>query len=133
MPGLGYAKVPGADRRAWLSFLVDYAARRPQLSLLVHLVDGHVGPMETDLAIMRMVRDAAAQPGATSRWRYAVALTKSDKGKGRGFDGARDAVERAVRETGCPSPVAIVATSAKSKAGRHDMWRLLRRVLLPDP
>ena len=58
MPGLGFAKVPGAERRKWIAFIGTYAARRPQLKLLIHLIDGHVGPMDTDLAIMRMVTKA---------------------------------------------------------------------------
>ena len=65
MPGLGYAKVPGAARRRWLDFLGVYAAQRPQLRLLVHLIDGQVGPMETDLALMRMVKAAYAGQVAT--------------------------------------------------------------------
>ena len=60
MPGLGYAKVPGAERKKWLQFLRQYSTQRPQLRLIVHLIDGQVGPTDVDLAIMRMVRDAAA-------------------------------------------------------------------------
>jgi GTP-binding protein len=139
MPGLGYAKVPGADRKRWLRFIGEYAAHRPQLRLIVHLIDGQVGPMETDVAIMRMVREAAmaaqdaldAEAGRTP-WSYAIALTKVDKkGSSRALEGVRAAVQRAIDETGCPEPVAVVETSGKSKTGRHEMWRLLRPVVLP--
>jgi len=168
MPGLGYAKVPGAEGRRGLTFLEPYAAERPQLRLLVHLVDGQVGPMETDLAIMRMVTQASVRASADAassasdagssadgctrdrkqgddavqavdandaeaaggcRWSYAVVLTKSDKGGSGVTKRVRHAVERAVEETGCPEPVAVVPTSAKSKAGRHAMWRLLLETL----
>ena len=41
-----------------------------------------------------------------------------------------NAVQRAVEKTGCPVPVGLVTTSSKSKGGRADMWRLMRRVVL---
>ena len=171
MPGLGYAKVPGAERKKWLRFLGQYAAERPQLRLLVHLIDGQVGPQDTDLAIMRMVKEAhalasgggaadapadekQAEVGGEARaegdadaawaasgdggvggdcpWRYAIVLTKSDKGGPAAIKRVRLAVEKAVASSGCPAPAGIVATSAKSKGGRHEMWRLMRRVVLDD-
>jgi len=177
MPGLGYAKAPGAERRRWLDFIGVYAARRPQLRLVVHLIDGQVGPMETDLAIMKMMRAAAAgevaeegeakeveeveaadvaaeeegivlesreidgtgtstgistgiSTGGTGGWEYAICLTKSDKSGPKGIKRVENAVQRAVEKTGCPVPVGLVTTSSKSKGGRADMWRLMRRVVL---
>ena len=61
LPGLGYAKVPGASRKKWLQFLGQYCREREQLKMVVHLIDGEIGPLETDLMIMRMVRDAAKE------------------------------------------------------------------------
>lgn len=140
MPGLGYAKVPGAERKKWLAFLEEYAAQRSQLKLIVHLVDGQVGPLETDVAIMRMVCDAysAASAGADRidgeeprpQWSYAVCLTKSDKGGPKAIARAEEKVLQAVAEAECPQPIAIVPTSSKSKAGRAGMWRLFRHVAL---
>lgn len=63
MPGLGYAKVPAPARRRWLGFLSEYMASRPELRLVVHLVDSQVGVQETDRAIMRMVGEAVAARG----------------------------------------------------------------------
>ena len=170
MPGLGYAKVPGAERRRWLSFLRQYAVERRELRLLVHLVDGLVGPQEVDLAVMRMVRDARADmltthadvestvdaprgsehgmdaeaaegtesgeaelpAGEPCGWEYAIVITKADKGGSKALKKVRAAVDRAISETGCPAPVGIIATSAKSKAGRPELWQLLRCVMLSD-
>ena len=63
-------------------------------------------------------------------WRYAVCLTKSDKGGPKAVQKAEAAVRRAIQETGCPEPAAIVPTSSKSKGGRREMWQLMRRVVL---
>lgn len=141
MPGLGFARVPAKQRAAWRDFLAMYMAARPQLRLLVHLVDGQVGPVATDEALMEMV--AAAQRAGRSApgggageplgWTYAIVLTKADKRRGRG---ATDRVERQVRaaleRAGCLAHSRVVRTSAKSRLGRDEMWRLLKRVVLPD-
>ena len=39
----------------------------------------------------------------------------------------RDALERA----GCPAQTRVLRTSAKSRLGRDEVWRLLRCVVLP--
>ena len=41
-------------------------------------------------------------------------------------------VEKAIEETGCPTPAAIVVTSASRKIGRVDMWRMFRRIMITD-
>ena len=179
MPGLGFAKVPSAARRRWIDFIGVYAANRPQLRLLVHLIDGQIGPMETDLAIMRMVKAAyvGQAPGSSTDedgqrqqqgddedehddddedeeavkvqkaeveaakaevasavgscagdWEYAICLTKADKGGPKALKKAEAAVRKAIADVGCPEPVQIVPTSSRSKGGRADMWRLMRRV-----
>ena len=167
MPGLGFAKVPGADRKRWLSFLQTYARERPQLKMIVHLIDGQVGPLETDRMLMEMVRDAAEDEvaaavaqrrhareqggddaeliveertpldgvfdgGGAGKWQYAIVLTKVDKGGIKAVQRAEAMARKAVEETGCPEPVAIVVTSASKRVGRGDMWRLMRGVVMSD-
>ena len=93
--------------------------------------------MATDEALMEMV--AAAQragrsaPGGAAAgesdqelgWTYAIVLTKADKRRGRG---ATDRVERqvhaALARAGCLAHSHVVRTSAKSRLGRDEMWRL---------
>ena len=134
MPGLGFARVPAKQRAAWRSFLATYMEERAQLRVLVHLVDGQVGPLQTDEELMEMV--AAAQRGRErpggEGWAYAVVLTKVDKRRKRG---ATERAERAVRDAleraGCPAQTRVLRTSAKSRLGRDEVWRLLRCVVLP--
>ena len=145
----------------WVNFLQQYARERPQLRMIVHLIDGEIGPQETDLVLMRMIREAAADelPAAVVRrrvareqleseeeeeeerldtghgaggWQYAVVLTKVDKGGPKFAARAKDKVEKAIEETGCPTPAAIVVTSASRKIGRVDMWRMFRRIMITD-
>ena len=62
-------------------------------------------------------------------------LTKADKRRGRG---ATDRVERqvhaALERAGCLAHSHVVRTSAKSRLGRDEMWRLHKLTLtLPLP
>lgn len=130
MPGLGFAKVPGADRRRWLSFLSEYFVRRPQLKAIVHLVDSQVGPTETDLKIMEMVGNASRQlEGESSAWQYAIVLTKADKIDGKVKPAVMHGVDDALIQAGCPREVPVLVTSAKSCLGRDAVWRFLCRKL----
>jgi len=130
LPGLGFAKVEAAQRQKWKRFLREYAASRPQLRLLVHLIDGRLGPQDVDLDLMRLIGGVAA--GAPVGWQYRIVFTKADKLNGKVDRKVEEATRRAVLETGCLLDSAPVKTSAKSKLGRHDMWRMLRPVMLPE-
>lgn len=163
MPGLGYAKVPAPARKRWLGFLADYMISRPELRLVVHLVDSQVGVMETDRAIMRMVGEAVAARGRqggrgdaaadqsngdgspeagaayggandslVDQIRYAVILTKADKNDGKVKREVLNQVRQAFISAGCPPDSPMVPTSAKSKFGRDDVWRVLRGVMLGE-
>jgi len=141
MPGLGFARVPAAQRAAWRGFLRRYLVERPQLRLLLHLVDGQVGPVATDEALMKMVAEAQAevaevaeaQPaaGGAGEWSYTIVLTKMDKRGGKGAAESERKVRRALEKAGCRADIRVVCTSAKSRLGRDDMWRVMRPVVLP--
>ena len=90
MPGLGYAKAPGAERRKWLSFLDTYARERPQLKMIVHLIDGELGPLDTDIMLMEMVRDAAADEVAAAVAQRRYARTSSSSGESAEDDEAAE-------------------------------------------
>ena len=91
--------------------------------------------------------EAAAKGGAEARacaegpfisgggdgggWKYAVCLTKSDKGGPKAIERVERAVRTAAEEEGWLQPLEIVATSSKTKAGRAAMWRLMRCLVLP--
>ncbi|KAL3933797.1 MAG: hypothetical protein SGPRY_000124 [Prymnesium sp.] len=134
MPGLGFAKapfphpVPSAVRKQWSSFLKNYMRSRTQLRLFIHLIDGEVGPKAVDLQIMEMVAEVSQEE---RDWEYAVILTKVDKAGEQASLRAAAAVKEAVDLCGCHLGDRLIRTSARSKFGRHDAWRLLRPVMLP--
>jgi ribosome biogenesis GTP-binding protein YsxC/EngB len=149
LPGVGFAKVPAAVRATWSGLLREYFENRRTLRLLCHLVDGNVGPKAADLELMALIASCAASGGFTGR--YAVILTKIDRPIARaalrsandaGASAAGPSVEdfvvpeRVAREVrlalagaGLPADTPVLATSAKSKLGRADFWRLVGGVL----
>lgn len=70
-PGYGYAKVAKTTRAAWLPMLEAYLLEREGLAMVMLLVDGEVGPTESDLAMLDWLR-AHARP-------HTVIATKQDK------------------------------------------------------
>ena len=135
-PGLGYAKVPARQRVAWSNFLAQYLSERPQLKLLVHLIDGEVGPTDVDRNLMATVGNLTQGGGRHGAgWGYAVALTKLDKDKrdGKPSEKVERLLSEALAENGCEELHAPpVATSARATLGRDAMWRLLRCVMMSD-
>jgi GTP-binding protein len=62
MPGYGYAKVSKAERKDWEAFIEVYLLNRPQLKVVVQLVDGEVGPTELDLETMHWLQEMSHVP-----------------------------------------------------------------------
>lgn len=129
LPGFGYAKVPEKQREEWASFMVEYLAKRPNLKVVFHLIDGRHGPIDEDSTIMARIRKHLRK-GVT----YTVVLTKADKNV-KGTTSENNAgtvsanimkrVQDAMQENGVgDAPVLI--TSAETRLGRADLWRYLR-------
>jgi GTP-binding protein len=72
-PGYGYAEASKAMRASWRVMIERYLLERTQLSMLVVLVDGEIGPTKLDLQLLDWVR-ANGLP-------HTVVATKHDKVK----------------------------------------------------
>lgn len=72
-PGYGYAEASRAARASWKAMIERYLLERDQLSMVLVLVDGAIGPTRLDLELLDWVR-ANALP-------HAVVATKHDKVK----------------------------------------------------
>ncbi|KAL1514786.1 hypothetical protein AB1Y20_003872 [Prymnesium parvum] len=129
MPGLGYAQADSKKRKEWVRFFGEYVRQRQQLRLFVHLIDGEIGLLDTDLEIMKLAAEVSKDE---CRWQYALILTKVDKRKGKAKANVYASVMDAVEKFGCDIGDRIIQTSARTKLGRADAWRLLRPVVLPS-
>ncbi len=72
-PGYGYAEASKAARNSWKAMIDRYLLQRTQLSMVVALVDGEIGPTKLDVQLLDWLR-ANGLP-------HAVVATKHDKVK----------------------------------------------------
>lgn len=73
LPGYGFAKVPKSVRSAWQPMIEGYLLERPQLQIVLVLIDGEVGPTSLDVSMLQWLR-AHAVP-------HQIVATKHDKVK----------------------------------------------------
>lgn len=92
-PGYGYAKAPGSMRSDWPAMIEGYLRDRPQLAMVMVLVDGEIGPTPLDTQMLDWLR-AEAIP-------HTVVATKHDKVKSSARQRRkRELAERAQLEAG---------------------------------
>jgi GTP-binding protein len=72
-PGYGYAKVSKKKRQSWLPMVEEYLSGREQLAMVILLVDGEIGPTESDLDMLDWLRENARP--------HTIVATKFDKVK----------------------------------------------------
>ncbi len=72
-PGYGYADVSKAARASWRVMIERYLLERPQLTMVVVLVDGEIGPTRLDVQLLEWLRDKGLP--------HTVVATKHDKVK----------------------------------------------------
>lgn len=73
LPGYGYAKAPKHMRSAWGEMIENYLLEREELTMVVVLVDGEVGPTKLDVQMLDWLR--------SNDLPHTVVATKHDKVK----------------------------------------------------
>ena len=72
-PGYGYAEASKAARASWQAMMERYLVGREQLSMVIVLVDGEIGPTQLDLQLLDWLR--------ANELPHTVVATKHDKVK----------------------------------------------------
>ncbi|MGO8983505.1 MAG: ribosome biogenesis GTP-binding protein YihA/YsxC [Terriglobales bacterium] len=109
LPGYGYAKVSREISADWARFVDPYLHQRSSLALCLALVDANIPPQESDRQLLEFL---------TSKGRpHVVVATKSDRLSGNQLRQSMRAIGEAC------SGVPVVAFSAKTGAGKDDLWR----------
>lgn len=122
LPGFGYAKVPEAERRRWDVEMTTYFTTRPNLSLIVHLVDARHEPTALDRTFWdRLIEN---------RLPFAVLLTKADRVSGTLAAKRRADAIAQLRTLGADIPVLL--TSAAANAGLDEARALIGRHITPS-
>ncbi len=112
LPGYGYARVPRDITAQWSEFIDPYLKERSSLALCVVLVDPNIPPQPSD----RQLLEFLSEVGRPSL----IVATKSDKLSG---NRVRSAVEALAANLTGPR---VMQFSARTGAGRDDLWREIR-------
>lgn len=115
LPGYGYAKVPRELSSQWSAFIEPYLKQRPCLALCLALIDLNVPPQENDRQLMAFLQSAGRS--------FVMVGTKSDKLSGNTLRKALDSFKQSMPE------LSIVPYSARTGAGREELWREIRAAI----
>lgn len=110
VPGYGYAKFSQEERDALRQRLADYLMHRPQLQLVVQLVDFRHSPSQEDLVFNNLVR----QTGLPLK----VVATKADKvARSQQKEHAKIITQALKLSSG-----ELIVTSSSGKSGIDELW-----------
>ncbi|MBV8052242.1 MAG: ribosome biogenesis GTP-binding protein YsxC [Acidobacteriaceae bacterium] len=112
LPGYGYAQLSREVSSRWPEFIEPYLRDRRTLALCLALVDLNVPPQESDNQLLRFLSDVGRP--------FQVLGTKSDRLSGNQLSSALHTLRREFPQT------KIVPFSAKTGAGREELWREIR-------
>ncbi len=113
-PGYGYAAVPARMRASWQRMIETYLLEREQLSMIIVLVDGEIGPTKLDLQLLEWLR-ANTLP-------HTLVATKHDKVRST----HRDKRKREVAAACNLEPSDVVWVSATKGTGVDRLRELVR-------
>jgi GTP-binding protein len=112
LPGYGYAKLPRDMTAEWPKFIDPYLTTRPTLALCIALVDVNVPPQPRDRQLIEWLRHHQRP--------LLIVGTKADRVGGNQL---RNALLKLRGELQAED---ILPFSAKSGAGREELWKAIR-------
>ena len=115
LPGYGYARVPKAVSTTWSGFIEPYLRQRSCLALCLALVDLNVPPQQSDEQLLQFLSECGRSA--------LIVGTKADKLSGNALRKSLDAFAQVL--PGVP----IVPYSARTGAGRDELWREIRAAI----
>jgi len=119
LPGYGYAKVSRETTADWVRFVDPYLHQRPTLALCLALIDSNIPPQEKDQQLMEFL-SAQGRP-------HAIVATKCDRLSSNQLQQAMRTLGQAYRK------VPILPFSAKTGAGKEELWQQIRASLPQSP
>jgi GTP-binding protein len=112
LPGYGYAKLPRELTAEWPTFIDPYLKERPVLALCVCLVDINIPPQDSDIQLVEWLRHHQRP--------FLIVATKSDRASGNQL---RNTLQTFTQQFNTER---LLAYSAKTGAGREELWREIR-------
>ena len=114
LPGYGYAKVSREVSAGWHKFIEPYLKDRPNLALCISLVDPNIPPQPGDQQLCDFLR-SFGRP-------YVVVATKADRLSNHQLQSSLQRLKESLQTDH------ILSYSARSGAGRDELWKEIRRV-----
>jgi GTP-binding protein len=119
LPGYGYAKLSREISQEWPKFIEPYLNDRPTLALCLVLVDVNVAPQDSD----RQLLDFLSASGHD----FVLIGTKSDRL-------SNNQLHNALKTLAGAYPMKpVIAFSAKTRAGRDEVWNKIRQATAELP
>ena len=113
LPGYGYAKLSREISQEWPKFIEPYLNDRPTLALCVALVDINVPPQNSDRQLLDFLNASGRD--------FLLIATKSDRLSNNQLRNALKTLTEAY-------PTApVIPFSAKTGAGRDEVWKKIRQ------
>jgi GTP-binding protein len=113
LPGYGYAKLSREISQEWPKFIEPYLNDRSTLALCVALVDANVPPQDSDRQLLDFLNSSGRD--------FLLIATKSDRLSNNQLRNALKTLSEAY-------PTApVIAFSAKTGAGRDEVWKKIRQ------
>src|SRR5271155_1353701 len=119
LPGYGYAKLSREISQEWPKFIEPYLNDRPTLALCLALVDVNVPPQASDRQLLDFLNASGRD--------FLLIATKSDRLSNNQL---RNALHR-LTEAYPAAPV--ISFSAKTGAGRDEVWNKIRQAASERP
>jgi GTP-binding protein len=113
LPGYGYARISREISQEWPKVIEPYLQVRPTLALCVALVDANIPAQQSDRQLLSFLSSLERD--------FLVVATKSDRL-------SNNQLQNALRRLGEEYPAAhLVPYSAKTGAGRDELWKRIRQ------
>src|SRR6202142_2804051 len=113
LPGYGYAKLSREISQEWPKFIEPYLNDRPTLALCLALVDANVPPQDSDRQLLDFLNSSGRA--------FLLIATKSDRLSNNQLRNALKGLTEAY-------PTApVIPFSAKTGAGRDEVWKKIRQ------
>ena len=119
LPGYGYAKISREVSQEWPTFIEPYLTERPSLALCLALIDCNIPPQTSDRQLLEFL-------SATGR-SFVLVATKSDRLSGNQLRNSLDTLSKEYPQA------RILPFSARTGAGREELWRELRAAAQAGP
>ncbi len=114
LPGYGYAKISREISQEWPKFIEPYLNERPTLGLCIVLIDANVPPQQSDRQLLDFL--------SASDRNFLLVATKSDRLSNNQL---HNALRTLTQEYPAARPLPY---SAKTGAGRDELWKQIRQV-----